>query len=317
MKKIVAFPFRSQKALMHPASRQMLIDAGFEIVANETGAALPADQQKEMIKDAYAIVAGTEKYDAAMLEGCDNLKAVIRFGVGVDNFDLKTMKEKGIEVGVIANHDSVAEFALLLLLSAMKNSPRLDRDVRQGKWARYPMKELTGKTVGLIGFGRIGRRLAELLQGFNVNLLAYDPYMNAEKAAALNAKPVTLDELLAQADVVSLHLPHTPETDHMCNAEFFAKMKDGAYFVNTSRGKLVDEKALVEALNNGKLSGAGIDVYEVEPVVADNPLFNCENTALAPHCAALSYETNYNGAIVCAQSIINVLNGEKPVNPLF
>ena len=262
-------------------------------------------------------MAGTEKYDAAMLEGCDNLKAVIRFGVGTDNFDLKTMKEKGIEVGVIANHDSVAEFALLLLLSAMKNAPRLDKDVRQGKWARYPMKELTGKTVGIIGFGRIGRRLAELLQGFNVNLLAYDPYLNAEKAAELHAKSVTLDELLAQADVVSLHLPHTPETDHMCNADFFAKMKDGAYFVNTSRGKLVDEKALIAALESGKLSGAGIDVYEVEPVTADNPLFQVDNTALAPHCAALSYETNYNGAFVCAQSIINVLEGKKPVNPLF
>lgn len=317
MKKIVAFPFRSQKALMHPESRQMLIDAGFEIVANETGAALPADQQKEMIKDAYAIVAGTEKYDAAMLEGCDNLKAVIRFGVGTDNFDLKTMKEKGIEVGVIANHDSVAEFAMMLLLSAMKNAPRLDRDVRQGKWARYHQKELTGKTVGIIGFGRIGRRLAEMLQGFKVNLLAYDPYLNEEKAAELHAKAVSLDELLAQSDVVSLHLPHTPETDHMCNADFFAKMKDGAYFVNTSRGKLVDEKALCAALESGKLSGAGIDVYEVEPVTPDNPLFAIGNTALAPHCAALSYETNYNGAFVCAQSIINVLNGEKPVNPLF
>ena len=317
MKKIVAFPFRSQKALMHPESRQMLVDAGFEIVANETGAALPADQQKEMIKNAYAVVAGTEKYDAAMLEGCDNLKAVIRFGVGVDNFDLKTMKEKGIEVGVIANHDSVAEFAMMLLLSAMKNAPRLDKDVREGKWARYPQKELTGKTVGIIGFGRIGRRLAEMLQGFKVNLLAYDPYLNEEKAAALNAKAVSLDELLAQSDVVSLHLPHTPETDHMCNAEFFAKMKDGAYFVNTSRGKLVDEKALCAALESGKLSGAGIDVYEVEPVTPGNPLFAIGNTALAPHCAALSYETNYNGAFVCAQSIINVLNGEKPVNPLF
>ena len=317
MKKIVAFPFRSQKALMHPESRQMLLDAGFEIIANETGAALPADQQKEMIKDAYAIVAGTEKYDAAMLEGCDNLKAVIRFGVGTDNFDLKTMKEKGIEVGVIANHDSVAEFAMMLLLSAMKNAPRLDKDVREGKWARYPQKELTGKTVGIIGFGRIGRRLAEMLQGFKVNLLAYDPYLNEEKAAALHAKAVSLDELLAQSDVVSLHLPHTPETDHMCNADFFAKMKDGAYFVNTSRGKLVDEKALCAALESGKLSGAGIDVYEVEPVTPDNPLFAIGNTALAPHCAALSYETNYNGAIVCAQSIINVLEGKKSVNPLF
>jgi len=307
----------SHASLMCEEAKQLILDAGFEYVCNNTGRRLNRQEQKEMIKDAYAIISGTEKYDAEMLEGCDQLKAIIRFGVGTDNFDLETMKRMGIEVGVITNYNAVAEFALTLILSAMKNYPRLDEAVRQGKWSRFPMRELSEKTVGIVGFGRIGRRLAELLAGFHVNILSYDPYMNEAAAAERNVTPVALEELLAKSDVVSLHLPSTPETHHLINAETLANMKDGAYLVNTSRGALVDEKALYDALTSGKLSGAGLDVYEAEPVTADNPLFTLENTALAPHVSALSYETNYNGAITCAKSIINVKDGGKPLYALW
>lgn len=316
-KPIVAFMTRHHATLICPAARKMLQEAGFEIVSNDTGKILSPEDQKALIKDAYAIIAGTEKYDAQMLEGCDNLKAVIRFGVGTDNFDLETMKKMGVQVGVIANYNSVAEFALMLILAAMKNFSQFDRAVRDGKWSRFTMRELTGKTVGIVGFGRIGRRLAELLKGFDVEILAYDPFMNAAAAAERNVTPLPLDELLARADVVSLHLPSTPETKGMFNAETFAKMKDGAYLVNTARGALVNEAALIDALKSGKLAGVGLDVFEKEPVTADNPLFALEGNALAPHAAALSFETNYNGGIICAQSIINVYNGEKPVYPLW
>ena len=295
----------------------MLLEAGFEIVSNDTGKILSPEDQKALIKDAYAIIAGTEKYDAAMLEGCDNLKVVVRFGVGTDNFDLATMKKMGIQVGVIANYNSVAEFALMLILCTMKNFSRFDGAVRQGKWSRFPMRELSEKTVGIVGFGRIGRRLAELLQGFHVKLLAYDPYMNEEAAKQRGVTPVSLDELLAQSDVVSLHLPSTPQTHHLVNAESIAKMKDGAYLINTARGSLVKEEDLLDALNSGKLAGVGLDVFEKEPVTADNPIFAMEGNALAPHAAALSYETNYNGGIICAQSIIDVCNGGNPVYPLW
>lgn len=313
----VAFPFRHHATLVCDEARQMLLDAGFELVCNDTGRKLSREDQKEMIKDAFAVVAGTESYDREMLDGCDNLKAVIRFGVGTDNFDLVAMKEKGIEVGVIANHNAVAEFALTLILATLKNLPLYDAAVRRGGWDRYPMRELCGQTIGLVGFGRIGRRLAELLRGFDVEILAYDPYMNAEAAKELGVTPVSFDEVLAKADIVSLHLPSTAETRHIMNADTFAKMKDGAYFINTARGALVDEAALVEALKSGKLAGAGLDVYETEPVTAGNPLFELQNNCLAPHVSALSYETNYNGGLICAQSIINVLNGEKPVHALF
>lgn len=316
MKPIVAMPFRHQASLVCDEAREMLREAGFELVCNQKGARLPREEQKAMIENAFAVIAGTEPYDADMLSVCKNLKVIIRFGVGTDNFDLAALREMGVQVGVITNHNAVAEFALTLILAALKNLPRYDTAVREGKWTRFPMRELSGKTVGIVGFGRIGRRLAELLSGFGVELLAYDPYMNAEAAAERKVTPVTLDELLERADVVSLHLPATKKTHHMINAESIAKMKDGAYIVNTARGALVDEAALYDALASGKLSGAGQDVYESEPVTEGNPLFTLSNNVLAPHVSASTFETNYNGGIICAQSVISVAQGGAPLYPL-
>jgi len=317
MKKKVAFMTRHHASLICEEARMMLIEAGFEIVSNDTGRILSREEQKALIRDAYAIIAGTEKYDREMLEGCENLKVVTRFGVGTDNFDLQAMREMGLEVGVIANYNAVAEFALTLILSVMKNLPRYDRVVREGKWSRFQMRELTGKTVGLVGFGRIGRRLAELLSGFDVTILAYDPYMNEEAAKERKVQSVSLEELLERSDVVSLHLPSTKETQHLINAESIDKMKDGAYLINTARGALVDEQALYAALNSGKLSGAALDVFEKEPVTEGNPLFGLENSVLAPHVSALTFETNYNGGLICAESIIRVAQGQKPIYPLW
>ena len=308
---------RHHASLICEEARTMLKEAGFEIVSNDTGRILSREEQKELIRDAYAIIAGTEKYDREMLDGCDNLKVVTRFGVGTDNFDLQAMRDMGIQVGVIANYNAVAEFALTLILSVMKNLPRYDQAARAGKWSRFQMRELTGKTVGLVGFGRIGRRLAELMSGFGVTILAYDPYMNEEAAKERKVQSVSLEELLERSDVVSLHLPSTKETYHLINKENIGKMRDGAYLINTSRGALVDEEALYEALACGKLSGAALDVFEKEPVMADNPLFGLEQTVLAPHVSALTYETNYNGGLICAESIIRVAQGQKPIYPLW
>lgn len=316
MKPIVALPFRHQAGLVCEDARQMLLDAGFELVCNETGDRLSREDQKAMIANAFAVIAGTEKYDADMLSAAKNLKVIVRFGVGTDNFDLEAMREKGIALGVIANYNSVAEFALTLMLGAVKNLPKFDATVREGAWTRYPMRELSHKTVGIVGFGRIGRRLAELLKGFDVTLLVYDPYIDPAAAAELGATAVSLEELLKQSDFVSLHLPATEQSYHLINAETLALMKPGAYLVNTSRGALVDEQSLYDALVNGSISGAALDVYEMEPVQKGNPLFDLENIVLAPHVSAMSYETNYNAGITCAQSIIQVSQGGKPVYPI-
>lgn len=317
MKPIVVLPFHSQARAFCGEARQMLLNAGFELRCNDSGNRPTPEDLKQMLSGAFAVVAGTEKYTAEVLSAADELKTVIRFGVGTDNFDLPKMRDMGLQVGVIANHNSVAEFALTLILGVMKNLPRLDAAARDGQWARFPMRELSAKTVGIVGFGRIGKRLAELLKGFNTRILAYDPYVSAEVAAQYGAEKVTLQELLNDSDVVSLHLPYTPENHHLINEQTLAMMKDGAYLVNTARGPLVDEKALYDALNRGKLSGAALDVFEKEPISKDNPLFGLENAVYAPHVSALSFETNYNGSIICAQSIIQVAQGGKPLYPLW
>ena len=294
----------------------MLLDAGFELACNDTGRKLDREEQKALIADAFAVIAGTESYDDDMLAAAPNLKLVVRFGVGTDSFDLEAMKRRGIAVGVISNNNCVAEFAVALILGIMKNLHLFDNAVRQGQWSRFTMRELKAKTVGIVGFGRIGRRLAQLLQSFDVELVAYDPYMNEEEAKRLNVKPVGLDELLACSDVVSLHIPATSETRHLINHETIAKMKDGAYLVNTSRGVLIDEAALKEALEAGKLAGAALDVFEREPVTKDLALNSLDNILLAPHVAALSVETNYNAGITCAESVIRVFNGGTPLYPV-
>ena len=316
MKPIVAFPFRHHATLVSEDAKKMLLDAGFELACNDTGRKLDRDEQKALIADAFAVIAGTEAYDDDMLAAAPNLKLIVRFGVGTDNFDLEAMKRRGIAVGVISNNNSVAEFTVALILGITKNLHRFDNAVRQGAWSRFTMHELKEKTVGIVGFGRIGRRLAQLLQGFDVKILAYDPYMNEEAAAQAKVTPVSLDVLLAESDVVSLHLPSTPQTHHLINRETIAKMKDGAYLVNTSRGVLIDEAALKEALEVGKLAGAALDVFEREPVTKDLELNSLDNILLAPHVAALSVETNYNAGITCAESVIRVFNGGKPLYPV-
>lgn len=313
----VALVTRHHAELICEDAKKMLQEAGFEFVCNDRGCILSREEQKALIKDAYAIIAGTEKYDADMLSVCKKLKVIIRFGVGTDNFDLDTMKKMEIQVGVIANHDAVAEFALTLLLSSMKNIVRYDNSVRSGSWNRFPMHELHQKIVGIIGFGRIGRRMAELLTGFGVRILAYDPFMDEKAAEERGVIPVPLKKLLKESDVVSLHLPLTEETYHLINRNTIADMKKGAYLINTSRGALVDEEALCEALNKHWLGGAGIDVFEKEPVNAGNPLFSLPNDVLTPHVSALSHETNYNAGIVCARSIIQVRDGGRPVYSLW
>lgn len=317
MKPIVAFPFRHHGSLYCEEAKQQLRAAGFDLVTNDTGKQLPRDEQKALIRDAYAVVAGTEPYDADMLSCAENLKVIMRFGVGTDNFDLAAMKEKGIRVGVISNCNAVAEFALTLILDSLKAVPALDEAVRNTQWARYPMRELKGKTVGIVGFGRIGKRLAELLSGFGVTILASDPYMDEVAAKALKVTPVTLEELYAKSDIISLHAPAIPENYHMINEKTLAGMKKGAILVNTARGALVDEEAVKAALESGQLGYFASDVFAKEPVTKECCLLAEENTLLTPHTAALTFETNYNGGLISSESIIRVREGGDPVYPVL
>ena len=315
MEPIVAFPFRHHTTLVCQEAKNLLLENGFHLVCNDTGRILSRDEQKEIISQAYGIIAGTETYDADMLASAKNLKVLIRFGVGLDNFDMAKLKEMGVKVGTISNANAVAEFALTLMLSCLRNIPAFNNEIRKGRWCRLPQREISGKTIGLLGFGRIGQRLAKLMSGFDVQLIAYDPFINIQKAEELNVKPVSLNYLLRNSDIISLHLPLTPETHHIINADSLDKMKDGSCIINTARGSLIDENVLTRYLQIGKIACAGLDVYEKEPISADSPLLLYNNLVLTPHVAALTKETNFNAGMTSAQSIINVYNGLEPIFP--
>ena len=244
------------------------------------------------------------------------LKLIIRGGVGVDNIDLDAAKRHGIQVvnarGMNAN--AVAEMAMAMILNCLRNVPMLAGKLEQGEWCRAVGHELSGRTVGLLGFGDIGSRVAKMLSGFNVRLLAYDPYPNREKAAALHVTLSDMDTVIAQSDILSIHMPSIPATRHTMNRETFRKMKQGAYFINTARGALVDTQALVEAVSSGHLAGAALDVYEQEPLSPDAPVLHTPGIQCTPHTGAETAETYSNISMMAAQAVIDSLNGKEPQN---
>lgn len=198
----------------------------------------------------------------------------------------------------------------------MRGIPELHASTRKGGWDRFVGEELVGRTVGLLGFGSIARKIAKKLGGFDVTLIAYDKFPDADAARALNVELADAERVLAQSDIVCTMLPSLPETRHFMNAASFARMKDGAYFVNTARGALVDEAALKAVLDSGKLRGAAIDVYEREPTDPANPLFHTAGIVTTPHTAAETYETYASIGVLTAQAVIDALDGRTPRNLL-
>ena len=277
------------------------------------------DQLGAALKDFDAVVVRSKtKVRANHIDEAKTgkLKLIIRGGVGVDNIDLDAAKRHGIQVvnarGMNAN--AVAEMAMAMILNCLRNVPMLAGKLEQGEWCRAVGHELSGRTVGLLGFGDIGSRVAKMLSGFNVRLLAYDPYPNREKAAALHVTLSGMDTVIAQSDILSIHMPSIPATRHTMNRETFRKMKQGAYFINTARGALVDTQALVEAVSSGHLAGAALDVYEQEPLSPDAPVLHTPGIQCTPHTGAETAETYSNISMMAAQAVIDSLNGKEPQN---
>ncbi|RCX08672.1 D-3-phosphoglycerate dehydrogenase [Anaerobacterium chartisolvens] len=296
----------------------LLESEGFEIIENEFGRPMTFDELKLRVPDIYAVVAGVDTWNEEVFRIAPKLKAIARFGVGVDNIDLNKAKDYGIKVTNAKgmNSNAVAELAVGLILGAVRNIPYLTGSLKKGNWDRFVGREIAGKSVGLLGFGSIAQGVAEKLQGFGVKIYAFDKYPNLEKAKDLNVTMTCIEEILKSCDIVSLHLPSFKETYHIMGREQFETMKDGAYFVNTARGALVDEKALYQALKSGKLAGASTDVFEEEPAKPSNPLFELDNMICTPHTAAETYETYTTVSMATAQGIIDVFKGRTPQNLL-
>lgn len=297
-------------------AKQLLESCGCEVIENKLGRPHSFEELKPLVGDIDAVVAGVDTWDEAVFQIAPKLKVIARFGVGVDNIDLKKAKQYGVQVTNVpgGNANAVAELAVGLILGAVRNIPGLHQSARKGYWDRFVGTEIIGRKIGLLGFGNIAQMVAKKLQGFDVQLSAYDKYPNADKAKELNVTLTSYEEILRESDVVSMHLPSLKDTHHFMNRETFGMMKDRSYFVNTARGAVVSEEALAEALKSGKLAGAAIDVYEQEPVSADNPLFQLPNIITTPHTAAETFETYHKVSLTTAQAILDVFQNKVPKN---
>jgi len=287
-----------------------------EVIENTFGRPMTFEELKDRVGDIDGVVAGVDTWNDAVFDLAPKLKVIARFGVGVDNIDIEAARKRGIAVtnATGANANAVAELTMGLIIAAMRSVVPLHISTQKGGWDRFVGHELAGRTVGLLGFGNIARKVARKLTGFDVTVLSYDKYPNREAAKALGVSMVSPDELLARSDVVSMLLPNLPETSNFMNDKTFAAMKDGAYFVNTARGALVDEEALARALTSGKLAGAAIDVYQSEPVSPDNPLFKIDTLITTPHTAAETYESYTAVGNITAQAVVDVFAGKTPTN---
>ncbi len=286
------------------------------VTYNESGKPLSSAQLAALLPGVDGLIAGLDAIDAAALAAADSLRVVARYGVGTDNVDLAAARARGIVVTNTpgANAGAVAELAVTLLLLLARPVLSAAAATREGGWPRTAGLSLGGKTVGLVGFGAIGRAVARLLAGFDCRLLAYDPWCDPEEAARLRVAVVDLGALLAVSDFVSLHAPVTPETRGMVNAEFLARMKPGAALVNTARGELVDEAALHQALASGHLRGAALDAFAVEPPGAANPLLSLPNVIATPHMGAHTDGATTTMGRMALADCLAVLRGEEPVH---
>lgn len=320
MPRVMVFPFMLKD---QPGPYLTALEsAGLEVVYPADGAAAlqsPAVLAEEL-RGVDAALAGMEPFNADVLADC-NLRVISRMGVGYDAIDVAAATARGIAVAITpgANHDSVAEQTMALLLGVMRGFPDRDQEVRSGQWKRQSLPRLAGKTLGLVGLGRIGRAVVPRAQGMGLKLIAFDPQADREFAAAYKIRLCALDELLRTADIVSLHAPATAETNDLINRDTLKLMKRGAVLINTARGNLVDEHALAEAIASGHLFGAGLDAFKVEPLPLDSPLLGLRHVLLAPHMGGLDLESEQAMSTMAAQTIAELYRGTVPaeriVNP--
>jgi phosphoglycerate dehydrogenase-like enzyme len=295
------------------SARQPLIDAGFELIDAPTAGPLTEDELIALLPGYDAVVAGMEPYTDRVLASLPQLKAIARWGVGVDAIDLDAATRHGKMVlntpGVLA--DAVADLAFMFVLTLARRLREADDRVRSGGWGEIEGVSVCGKTLGIVGLGAIGRAVARRAGGFTMTCLGCDPMPDHEALVGLNVRLTSLDEVLAASDFVSLHAKTTPENRNMIGEAQLRRMKPSAYLINTARGALVDQAALARALQEGWIAGAGLDVLEREPPPGDEPLLRLPNCLITPHCGSCTTETAAAvNQLVCA-NIIEALSAHR------
>jgi D-3-phosphoglycerate dehydrogenase len=300
--------------------QRILEEAGATVVVARSG------EQSELLRlapDVDAILTCFATVSGEMIRAAKHLKIIGRYGIGVDNIDVATATQQDVLVTNVPAYclDEVAEHVLALLLTMARNLRSYDTAIRASDWsltAGRPLFRVRGQTLGIVGFGKIGRTVAQKVAGLSLRVLAYDPVMDGAAIRAEGAVPVPLQQLMADSDFVTLHVPLNGDTKHLINAELLGLMKPSAFLINASRGAIVDKEALIDALNGGRLAGAALDVFEPEKPAVDDPLWKARNLLATPHVAFYSEESVLELEIKAAQNVIAVLHGRRPesvVNP--
>lgn len=305
MNKILTSP--SSIGQVGPEPFDLLIANGFEIINNPYGRKLTEDEVIELAKDCTGIVAGVEPLTARVMDALPHLKCISRVGVGMDNVDLEYAKQKGI---VVVNTPdgptrAVAELTLAMTLSLLRKIPQADAALKNKLWKKQIGNLIFEKQIGIIGLGRIGRMVAELFRGIGNPVMGYDLYPDGKWASQKGVVLKSFDEVVMQADILTLHIPGNKDKTPVIGQKEFDKMKEGSFFINIARGGVIDEEALFQALSTQKLAGAAVDVFSKEPY--DGPLCDLDNIVLTPHLGSYAQEGKLQMEIDAVRNLINAL----------
>lgn len=270
------------------------------------------EQRKSLLRDVQIYIVGVDRVDEEIMDAAPDLKLIIKHGVGYDNIDLEAAKKRGIAVTYAKgeNAQSVAELTMGLILAACRGIARGDREVHNQVWNLFMGCELSGKNLGLIGYGNIGRRVAKIARGFGMKVYACDPWVSEEELKREEVYPADFETLLETADFLSLHIPVTETTRHLINEEAFQRMKTSAYLINTARGELVDETALKKALKEGQIRGAAVDVFQKEP--PDPSLALLKEAVFTPHLGACTVDSARRLSFISFENVMNFIN-QRPL----
>ena len=282
---------------------------------------------KEITRSADGILTAVSPLKKEVISNLEKARAIVCYGVGYDNVDMKAATEKGILVCNVPDYLTyeVAEHAMALILSLVRKIPWADKFTRTAEWKKNgirswnnfrPLSYLDGKVAGVVGYGRIGRQVADMLQAFHVTVIAHDPYVPKEVAAKKGVELVDLPTLMRKSDVISVNALLSDETFHLIDAEELGMMKETAILVNTARGKIVNNEALAKVLKDKKIAGAALDVMEIEPADPGSPLLTLDNIVITPHIAGMSEKASLNSRRLASEEMVRILSGEPPRNPL-
>ena len=297
------------------SAKKILEDAGIEIT--NISANFDQAEFERIIPEFDALIIGAHDFSEADMERCPNLKIICKHGVGLDNIHVSKAKELGIAVcnAPGTNSNAVADLALGLMLSVCRKISHSAALVREGVWKSHIGEDVCGKTLGLLGFGAIAKGVARRARGFGMKILAYDPFVTQLPEEFEGwVELCDMEKVITSCDILSVHIPLTPETRNTISTAELAKMKQGSYVINTARGGIVDEMALYESLKSGHLNGAAMDVVESEPMTPDHPLLSLDNVVVTPHIAMYSKEAINAVSLICAENVVACLTGGQMIN---